>query len=98
MKDFVDYVHIKDAVVEDGRVRYVFPGEGGGKVKETLDDIARKAGDIPISIEPHVSVVFHDPSVKAPFEERWKNFIVYGNQLVEMAAQAGITFNVNKEL
>lgn len=95
VKDFVDYIHIKDAIIEDGRARYVFPGEGAGKVRETLDDIARNPADLPISIEPHVSVVFHDPSVQAPFADRWKNFIAYGNQLVAMAEQAGITFNVN---
>lgn len=97
VKDFVDYIHIKDAVVENGRPRYVFPGEGAGKVRETLDDVAASPFDMPISIEPHVSVVFHDPSVQAPFEERWKNFVAYGNQLVEMAGKAGITFSVNKE-
>ncbi|MCG6930109.1 MAG: sugar phosphate isomerase/epimerase [Desulfofustis sp.] len=97
VKAYVDYIHIKDAVVEDGRARYVFPGEGHARVREILADVARHKTGIPISIEPHVSVVFHDPSVQAPFEERWKNFISCGRLLVEMAAQAGIVLNVNKQ-
>jgi len=42
-----------------------------------------------------VAVVFHDPSIKAPFDERWNNFIDYGNQLVTMAEDAGIRFSLS---
>lgn len=96
VKEYVDYIHIKDAVLKDGRVDYVFPGQGLGKVKEILNDVARSPVALPISIEPHVAVVFHDPSVQTPFAERWQNFIDYGNQLVTMAQEAGITFNIRK--
>ena len=92
VKEFVDYIHIKDAVVENDEPRYMFPGEGGGRVREILKSVAEERPGIPISIEPHVAVVFHDPSVQATFEERWSTFIEYGRQAVNMAEEAGIRF------
>jgi len=93
VKEFVDYVHIKDAVMENGEPRYVFPGEGEGRVKEILQRVADERPGLPISIEPHVAVVFHDPSVQAPFEQRWTSFIDYGRQAVRVAEEAGIIFS-----
>lgn len=96
VREYVDYIHIKDAVIKEGRVDYVFPGHGLGRVREILDLVGCSPVAVPISIEPHVSVVFHDPSVRAPFAERWHNFIDYGNQLVTMAEEAGISFSISK--
>ena len=94
VKEFVDYIHIKDAVMESDGVHYVFPGQGGGKVREILKNVSETRPGLPISIEPHVSVVFHDPSVQASLEDRWNNFIEYGRQVVSMAEEAGITFSL----
>ena len=93
VKEFVDYIHIKDAVVENDQPRYVFPGEGDGKVREILKSVAEQRPGRPISIEPHVAVVFHDPSVQASLEERWSSFIDYGTQAVRIAEEAGIVFS-----
>lgn len=93
VKDHVVYLHIKDAQWLNGTLHYTFPGKGAGKVREILSFINENTMEIPISIEPHVAVVFHDPSVQASFEQRWNNFIDYGNQLVTMAEDAGITFS-----
>ena len=93
VKEFVDYIHIKDAVVENDAVHYVFPGQGSGRVREILKSVSESRPGIPISIEPHVSVVFHDPSIQASFEDRWNSFIEYGRQVVSMAEEAGITFS-----
>lgn len=92
VQEFVAYIHIKDAVREENGVRYVFPGQGEARVQEILASAAKKMSGVPISIEPHVAVVFHDPSVTAPLEERWNTFIEYGKQLVRMAEEAGIAF------
>ena len=91
--DHIEYLHIKDAKLIDGEVHYTFPGQGSGYIKEILDYIKSKNKIIPIAIEPHVSVVFHNPSVTATFEDRWKNFIAYGSQFEAMAAAAGISFS-----
>ena len=93
VKEFVDYIHIKDAVVENDGARYVFPGQGGGRVREILKTVAEERPGLPIAIEPHVAVVFHDPSIQAPLEERWSTFIEYGRQTVDMAEEAGIIFS-----
>ncbi len=93
VKEFVDYVHIKDAVLDNQSARYVGPGEGGGRVKEILKAVAEDRPGLPISIEPHVAVVFHDPTVEAPFAERWSSFIDYGRQTVRLAEEAGIVFS-----
>lgn len=96
VREYVDYIHIKDAVIEDGKVRYVFPGEGEAMIGEILGSLAEQEKVVPISIEPHVAVVFHDPSVTAPLEGRWSTFIDYGNQFVAMANEAGISFGPEK--
>jgi sugar phosphate isomerase/epimerase len=93
VKEFVDYIHIKDAVVENDEPRYVFPGEGGGRVREILKSVAEERPGLPISIEPHVAVVFHDPTVQAPLEERWSSFIDYGRKAIRVAEEAGIVFS-----
>jgi sugar phosphate isomerase/epimerase len=93
VREHVAYLHIKDAAMEAGRLRYTFPGEGAGRIREILAEVRRHEMQVPIAIEPHVAAVFHDPSIKAPFEVRWNNFIDYGNQLVRMAQEAGITFS-----
>lgn len=93
VQEHVAYLHIKDAYREKNALRYTFPGKGDGKVKEILRYVSQNDMYIPISIEPHVAVVFHNPSIKAPLEERWNTFIEYGNQLVAIAEEAGIVFS-----
>ena len=93
VEEYVDYIHIKDAVVENEAVHYVFPGQGRGRVREIMKRVSETRPGLPISIEPHVAVVFHDPSIQASFEDRWTSFIEYGRQVVSMAKEAGITFS-----
>jgi sugar phosphate isomerase/epimerase len=91
--DHVAYLHVKDARWIDNRLHYTFPGEGQGHVAAILRMVKQEKMDIPIAIEPHMAVVFHDPAITASAMERWQNFIDYGNQLVRMAEAAGITFS-----
>lgn len=93
VREHVAYLHIKDAKWVDNKLHYTFPGQGAGNVAAILQLVSEHRMEIPIAIEPHVAVVFHDPTVKAPFEERWNNFIDYGSQLVKMAEAAGISFS-----
>ena len=96
VREHVAYLHIKDGCLNNDTLRYTAPGKGAGKVKEILRLVSEYDMAMPISIEPHVSVVFHDPSKKASFEQRWNSFIEYGNQLVAIAEEAGITFSSNR--
>lgn len=91
--EHVEYLHIKDANWVGDSLHYTFPGEGEGHVPEILGLIKKYDMDIPVSIEPHVAVVFHDPSVTTSSAERWDNFIDYGKRLAVMAKKAGIIFD-----
>ena len=93
VREHVAYLHVKDARRVNGKIDYTFPGEGQGRLREILGLLAEGEMPIPISIEPHVAVVFHDPTVKAGFAKRWDTFIDYGKQLIAMAEDAGITFS-----
>lgn len=52
LKDFVVYMHIKDAMNEDGKV--VPAGHGDGNLKYILDDIMANGFDGFLSLEPHL--------------------------------------------
>ncbi len=93
VREHVAYLHVKDAKWVENRLHYTFPGEGLGNVAAILRMLVEEKMDIPISIEPHVAVVFHDPAIKTSPAERWKNFIDYGTQLVRISEAAGITFS-----
>jgi sugar phosphate isomerase/epimerase len=53
LKDYVAYLHIKDAVYADGRV--VPAGQGDGKVKEILTDLHESGFEGFLSLEPHLA-------------------------------------------
>lgn len=54
IKGFVRYCHIKDAMMEDGRV--VPAGEGDGDVKRVLTELIGSGYSGFLSLEPHLSV------------------------------------------
>ena len=80
---------MKDGVVDDGTVVYTYPGEGDGEVPRILADLAERGYQGPISIEPHLAVVYHDPSVTAGSEERWDSFVEYAERTRRLLQQAG---------
>lgn len=53
LKDHIEYMHIKDAMFDDGRV--VPCGEGDGEVREVLADLKRRGYNGFMSLEPHLS-------------------------------------------
>ncbi len=89
VKPHIAYLHIKDGVVADGQVVYTFPGEGNAEVPRILADLAASGYQGPISIEPHLAVVYHDPSVTAGSEERWDSFVAYAKRTGRLLKQAG---------
>jgi sugar phosphate isomerase/epimerase len=92
VKEHVAYVHVKDGrfVAEsDGlfpKVDYTFPGEGHGDVRRILADLLSGGYNGGISIEPHLSVVHHDPSIGSPQEQRFNNYVEYGRRLEQLLA------------
>jgi sugar phosphate isomerase/epimerase len=88
VKEHVEYVHVKDAKWDDAdqELVYTFPGEGDGDVRRILKDLLMNGYDGGISIEPHLSVVFHDASVTASDDSRYTSYVEYGRCLEKMIA------------
>lgn len=89
VRNYVSYVHIKDGYVENGETVYTYPGEGRARVPEILKDLYDSGYDGGFSIEPHVAVVFHDPSVTADEQERWHSFVEYARHTRKLLEEAG---------
>lgn len=96
VREFIYYVHIKDAVAsvgEDGKVRteYTFAGEGVAEIPWIVTDLLRHGYDGGFSIEPHVAAIFHeaddpgDPAVKA--QRRYETYIEYGRRFESLFRQ-----------
>lgn len=92
VRERVAYVHIKDAVAEAPcrNVSYTWPGEGNGRIREILSALKRDGFNGPISIEPHMAVVYHDPSVSAGDEARREIFKEYADRTKMLLEEAGL--------
>jgi sugar phosphate isomerase/epimerase len=53
LKDDIEYLHIKDAVQEEGRV--VPAGEGDGQIKQILSELDARGFEGFLSLEPHLA-------------------------------------------
>ena len=87
VRDHVEHIHIKDGKWNAAKkdADYTWPGEGEGKVRQTLQDAVARGYDRGISLEPHMVVVFHDAQSKAASEDAMRsNFVEYGRRLEAM--------------
>ncbi|MFQ3619319.1 MAG: sugar phosphate isomerase/epimerase family protein [Spirochaetales bacterium] len=82
VREAIVYVHIKDAYWDEDKNAevYCWPEEGKGELRRILRDLIQKGYDGGFSLEPHMQVVFHDPSITAPQEQRFSTFIEYGKR------------------
>ena len=87
MRDHTTHIHIKDAVKTEDGEQYHFPGEGDGRVRDILKDAFSRGYDAGISIEPHMTVVFHDTDSAAPEQKMADNFIEYGRRLEKLIGE-----------
>ncbi len=95
VKPAISHVHVKDGVWNPAKndCDYRFPGEGDGHVERILADLVRTGYSGFVSIEPHVSVVFHstgapadlDPAAKAA--EQYQSYVNYGRALESLLAR-----------
>ncbi|MGQ9661303.1 MAG: sugar phosphate isomerase/epimerase family protein [Kiritimatiellia bacterium] len=90
VRDHVVYVHIKDGIWDPGKkkVVYTFPGEGQGDVRRIVKDLLSRGYDGGFSIEPHLAVVYHDPTLKSDTEVRYRNYIEYGRRMEQIIREA----------
>lgn len=90
VRDHVVYVHIKDCIwdPEKKKAVYTFPGEGQGDVRRIVKDLLSRGYDGGFSIEPHLAVVYHDPTLKSDTEVRYRNYIEYGRRMEQIIREA----------
>ena len=68
VREFIAYVHIKDGHWDAATQQSVFtyPGEGVADVRRIVTDLLRTGYDAGFSMEPHLAVVHHDPTLTSP--------------------------------
>jgi sugar phosphate isomerase/epimerase len=88
VREHVAYIHIKDGIWDEatGKMTYTFAGDGKGDVKRILKDLLGRGYNGGISIEPHLSVVFHDEAVRDEAQARRANYVEYGRRLMNLLA------------
>ncbi|MCM8829776.1 MAG: sugar phosphate isomerase/epimerase [Candidatus Omnitrophica bacterium] len=84
VRPYIEYVHIKDYIIlEDGKEKATYPGEGQAKVREILNDLKKSGYNGFISIEPHLASVVHEGKVGDP-EVTYQTYITYGKKLMDI--------------
>lgn len=89
VREHVIYIHIKDGVRENGKVRYTFPGEGEGAVKDVLQDLIERDYRGCISIEPHISAVIHEGKSAETEHDSFNTYVEYGKRLMGLIESLG---------
>jgi len=98
VKNFIYYVHIKDGVYirETDKIfaeaRWTFPGEGQGDVVRIVEDLIKNGYDGGFSMEPHMSVVFHENESVGEEDAVYQNYIEYGKRFMKIAENAVLKF------
>jgi sugar phosphate isomerase/epimerase len=98
VKPFIEYVHIKDGrgVATDGHGQifpggqdFTYPGEGDCMVPEIIKDLCDSGYDGGFSMEPHLSVVFHEEGGETQAGAQYNSYIEYGKKFMTIARDAG---------
>lgn len=95
VRDHIAHVHVKDCLwnPEKQDADYSWPGEGDGRVKDILADLKSRNYTGWISIEPHMTVVFHHNDAGADEDPgrvaaaQYVNFVTYGQRVAEIINQ-----------
>lgn len=86
VKDHIAYIHIKDGYFDFSKNEtvFTFAGEGDGDVRRIVKDALDHGYDDGISMEPHLAVVFHDATVTASEEIKYRNYVEYGQRFMDL--------------
>lgn len=92
LRDQVVHIHVKDGWRDPatGRETYVYPGEGPSRVRDILADCAARGYSGWLTIEPHMAVVYHDPTVSSPADARRAVYLEYGRRLEALLSGLGL--------
>jgi sugar phosphate isomerase/epimerase len=87
VREHIAYVHIKDGRIgADGKHVHTWPGEGAGEVRRIVKDLVQRGYDGGFSMEPHLAVVHHDPSITSSAAIRHANYVEYGRRFAALLA------------
>lgn len=97
VRDFVDYVHIKDARWDEEAQRpvYCFPGEGSGDVKQIISDLLEHGYPGGFSIEPHLGAVYHQPDAQ-PDEAQLSTYLEYGRRTQALVKHVSTSLTLDR--
>ena len=88
LKDYVDYLHIKDwKLVDGGHGHGVWPGEGDSEVREQLAMIFETGYDGFISIEPHIAAIIHEAKEADDADAAYAGYVEYGRRMMALVAE-----------
>ena len=76
LEKYITYMHLKDALLENGAV--VPAGMGDGNVKDILDRLAARADNMTLTLEPHLTVF---DGLKALQDEKLNHKFSYPDRL-----------------
>lgn len=90
VKEHIAHIHIKDGTWDQGEPEptWAFPGEGSAEVPRIVKDLLANGYDGGFSIEPHMTVVYHDPASSAPEHVKYANYLEYGRRLANIVREA----------
>lgn len=86
VKDYIAYFHIKDALMESGKV--VPAGEGDGELEAMIAEVKRQGYNGFLSLEPHLSAAETFQGFSGP-----ELFVVAVRALKKLLTEAGIEWN-----
>jgi sugar phosphate isomerase/epimerase len=91
VKEHIAYVCIKDARrdPDTGTEVYTYPGEGDGHILKIVEDLFRSGYEGGFSIEPRMTAVSHDPSVRPAGDARFENYVEYGRRFMKILESLG---------
>ena len=87
VRDHVVYVHIKDYQQDADGGRAVYPGEGEGAVRKTIQDLLSRGYDGGFSIEPHMASKIHLGQHAGDDASERDIYIEYGRRLERLLSE-----------
>ena len=93
LEKYITYMHIKDALLENGAV--VPAGMGDGNVKDILDRLAAKADNMTLTLEPHLTVF---DGLKNLQDEKLNHKFSYPDRLTAFNAAVSALKDILREI
>jgi sugar phosphate isomerase/epimerase len=96
VRQHVAYVHIKDCRFLEfttgifNKAEFTWPGDGDGDVVRIVRDLVAGGYDGGISMEPHLSVVFHEEGGQTEADVRLRTYVEYGKRFEKILADCGV--------